>query len=134
MFPLIFQFLLYVLCSYKALINSTCNSGLYKIYNHSYFLFFELITYHWSFFSYQNICIFLKWKHVKYHAERPKHPFHPGGGNLQISAQGKRHVHLKKKFTLGWNFTPGWISPLLRLTCLLLRKRKCFTLFIRPWC
>ena len=27
-FPLIFQFLLNVLCSYKALINSTCKSGL----------------------------------------------------------------------------------------------------------
>ena len=77
-FPLIFQFPLNVLCSYKALINSTCNSGLYRIYKHSYFLFFQLITYHWSFVSYQNICIFIKWKHVKYHAERSKYPFHPG--------------------------------------------------------
>ena len=77
-FPLIFQFPLNVLCSYKALINSTCNSGLYRIYKHSYFLFFQLIAYHWSFVSYQNICIFIKWKHVKYHAERSTYPFHLG--------------------------------------------------------
>ena len=46
-FPLNFQFPL-VLCSYKALINSTCNSDLYKIYTHSYFPFFQLINYHQS--------------------------------------------------------------------------------------
>ena len=78
MFPLIFQFPVNVLCSYKALINSTCNSVLYRIYKHSYFLFFKRITYHWSFVSYQNICIFIKWKHVKYHAEGSKYPFHLG--------------------------------------------------------
>ena len=77
-FPLIFQFPLNVLCSYKALINSTCNSGLYRIYKYSYFLFFQLITYHWSFVSYQNIYIFIKWKQVKYPAERSKYPFHHG--------------------------------------------------------
>ena len=106
-FPLIFQFPLNVLCSYKALINSTCNSGLYRIYKHSYFLFFQLITYHWSFVSYQNICISIKWKHIKYHAERSKYPFQVKGTWSQ------------KKFTQGWNFTPGWISTRLRVTCLL---------------
>ena len=94
-FPLTFQFPLNVLCSYKALINSTCNSGLYRIYKHSYFLFFQLITYHWSFVSYQNICIFIKWKHVKYHAERSKYPF-PRGKNFPFSARGERRVYLKK--------------------------------------
>ena len=39
-FPSIFQFPLNVSCSYKALINSTCSSGLYRIYKSSYFLFF----------------------------------------------------------------------------------------------
>ena len=77
MFPLIFHFSLNVLFSYKALINSTCNSGLCRIYKHNHFLFFQFIIYHWSFVSYQNICIFVKWKHVKYHAERSKYPFHP---------------------------------------------------------
>ena len=76
-FALIVQFPLNVLCSYKALINSTCISGLYRIYKHSHF-FFQIITYHWPFVSYQNICIFIKWKHVKYHAERSKYQFHPG--------------------------------------------------------
>ena len=89
-FSLIFQFPLHVLCSYKALINSTCNSGLYRIYKHSYFLFFQLITYHWSFASYQNICIFIKWKHVRYHAERPKYPFHPGVERLILRYIGLR--------------------------------------------
>ena len=46
-FSLIFPFPL-VLCSYKALINSTSISDLYKIYTHSYFLFFQLINYHCS--------------------------------------------------------------------------------------
>ena len=77
-FPLIFQFPLNVLRICKASINSTCNSGLYRIYKHTFFLFFQFITYHWSFVSYQNICIFIKWKYVKYHPERSKYPFHLG--------------------------------------------------------
>ena len=95
-FPLIFEFPLYVLCSYKALINSTCNSGLYRIYKHSYFLFFQLIAYHWSFVSYQNICIFIK--RVKYHAERSKNQFHPGWKFSVFSLRWKARVS-QKKFT-----------------------------------
>ena len=95
-FPLIFQFPLHVLCSYKALINSTCNSGLYRIYKHSYFLFFQLIAYHWSFVSYQNICIFIK--RVKYHAERSKNQFHPGWKFPVFSLRWKARVS-QKKFT-----------------------------------
>ena len=104
MFPLIFQFFLNVLCSYKTIRNTTCSCGLYRIYKHSYFLFFHLITHHWSFASYQNICIFIKWKHVKYHAERSKYPF-PRGENFQFSARGERYVYLKKWKHPGVNFT-----------------------------
>ena len=92
-FPLIFQFPLNVLCSHKVLLNSTCNSGLDRIYKHSYF-FLQLTAYQWSFASYQNICIFIKWKHVKYHAERSKYPF-------QFSARGERYVYLKKSSPQG---------------------------------
>ena len=110
MFPLIFQFPLNVLCSYKALINSTCNSGLYRIYKHSYFLFFQLITYHWPFVSYQNICIFIKWKHVKYHAERSKYPFHLGVETFSYQPKVKgtcisKKVYPALKFHPRVNFT-----------------------------
>ena len=104
MFPLIFQFPLNVLCSYKAVINSTCNSGLHRIYKHSYFLFFQLKTYHWSF----KISVFYKMKHVKYHAERSKYPFTLGSKFSVFSPRLKVRV-LKK----------SWISPRLRVTCLL---------------
>ena len=46
-FPLIFQFSRNVLCRYKALIKSTCNSGLHRIFKHSLIFFFsslQLIT------------------------------------------------------------------------------------------
>ena len=100
-FPLIFQFPLNVLCSYKALINSTCNSGLYRIYKYSYFLFFQLTTYHWSFVSYQNICIFIKWKHVNHHAERSKYPIHPG---VNFTSPTCNMPHTEKKQVLYMNY------------------------------
>ena len=112
MFPLIFQFALSVLCSYKALIISTCNSGLYGIYKHSYFLFFQHITYHWAFVSYQNICIFLKWKHVKYHAERWKYAFQPGVEIFSFQPEVKGTCISKKKFTPGWIHSPTCNMPL----------------------
>ena len=78
-FPLIFRFPLNVLCRYKALINSTCNSGLYRIYKHNYFLFFPAYSLSLIFCKLsQNICIFIIWRDVKCHAERSRYPFHPG--------------------------------------------------------
>ena len=112
-FPLIFKFPLNVLCSYKVLINSTCNSGLHRIYKHSYFLFFQLITYHWSFVSYQNICIFIKWKHVKYHAERSKYPFHPGVEIFSFQPEVK-DTCISKKIHPGVNFTSPTCNMPLR--------------------
>ena len=111
-FPLIFQFPLSSLYSHKALINSTCNSGLYRIYKRSCCFFFQLITYHWSFVSYQNICIFIKWKHVKYHAERSKYPFYAGVEifSFQPEVKGMRiskKIHPRVKF-----ISPTYNMPL----------------------
>ena len=109
-FTLIFQFALNVLRSYKALINSTCNSGLCRIY----FLFFQLTTYHWSFVSFQNICIFIKWKHAKYHAERSKYPFHVGVGIFSFQPEVKGTCN-SKKINFGVNFTSRTVTRLLDL-------------------
>ena len=76
------------------------------------FFFFQLITYHWHFVSYRNIRIFIKWKHVKYHPESSKYPFHPGVEFSVFSPRWKIRISQK-------SLTPGWISPGLRVTCLL---------------
>ena len=87
MFPLSFQFSMF----HKAVkVLTDLLQPLVKNIKHSYF-FLTIsshckikpipcnitITYHWSFLSvtpYHNICIFIKWKHLKYHAENPFHP------------------------------------------------------------
>ena len=69
--------------------------------------------------SYQNICIFIKWKHVKYHAERSKYPFHPGVEIFSFQPEVKGTCISKK-------IHPGWISPRLRVICLYL----CFFMLV----
>ena len=93
--------------------------GLYRIYKHSYFLFFQLITYHWFFVSYQNICIFIKWKHVKYPAERSKYPFYPRGEifSFQPDVKGtcfSKKIHPGLKFNPWENFTSPTCNMPLR--------------------
>ena len=112
-FPLIFKFPLNVLCSYKVLINSTCNSGLYRIYKHSYFLFFPAYNLSLIFCQLSEYLYFYKMKTCKkYHAERSKYPFHPAVDIFSFQPEVKGTFISKK-------FTPGWISPRLRVTCLL---------------
>ena len=111
MLPLIFQFPPNVLCSYKALINSIWS--LYRIYKHSYFL----ISYQNA--SYQNICIFIKWKHLKYHAERSKYPFHPGVEIFSFQPEVKgtcisKKIHPGLKFHPRVNFTSPTCNMPLR--------------------
>ena len=72
--------------------------------------FFQLKTYHWAFVIYQNICIFIKWKHVKYHVERSKYSFHPRVEifSFQLEVKGtciSKKIHPKLKFHPGVNFT-----------------------------
>ena len=83
------------------------------------FFFFQLITYHWFFVSYQNICIFIKWKHVKY-AERSKYPFHPGVEIFSFQPEVKgtcisKKIHHGLKFHPGVNFTSPTCNMSLRL-------------------
>ena len=95
-FPLIFQFPLYVRCSYKALINSTCNSGLYRIYKHSYFLFFPAYNLSLIFCQLSEYLYFHKMKTCKISSRKVKISISPRSGNFQFSARGKRYVYLKK--------------------------------------
>ena len=100
-FPLIFQFPLNVLCSYKALINSTCNSGLYRIYKHSYFLFFPAYNLSLIFCQLSEYLYFYKMKTCKkYHAERSKYPFHPAVDIFSFQPEVKG-TFISKKFTPG---------------------------------
>ena len=125
MFSLIFRFPFNVLWSYKALINSTCNRGLHRIYKHSFFLFFQLIAYHWSFVIYQNICIFIKWKLVKYHTERSQYQFHPVVEIFSFQPEVKGTC-ISKKIHPGLKFHPGVIftSPTCNMP-LRLKPEKC---------
>ena len=82
MFPLIFQFPLNVLCSYKALINSTCNSGLYRIYKHSYFLFFPAYNLSLIFCQLSEYLYFYKMKTCKISCRKVKMSISPRGGNF----------------------------------------------------
>ena len=77
-FPLIFQFPLNFLCSFKSANKPylQCTSTAIFFFS-SLYLIISLITDLLSVISYQNIYIFIKWKHIKYHAERSKYPFHP---------------------------------------------------------
>ena len=94
-FPLIFQFPLNVLCSYKALIHSTCNSGLYRTCKHSKFFF---SAYHLSliFCQLSEYLYFYKMKTCKISCRQVKISISPRVGNFQFSARGERYVYLKK--------------------------------------
>ena len=96
MFRLIFQFPLNVLCSYKAIINRTCNSGLYRIYKHSYFLFFPAYNLSLIFCQLSEYLYFYKMKTCKISCRKVKISISPQGGYFQLSARGERYVYLKK--------------------------------------
>ena len=69
--------------------------------------------------SYQNICIFIKWKHVKYHAERSKYQFHPGVKIFSFQPELKgtcisKRIHPGLKFHPGVNFTSPTCNMPLR--------------------
>ena len=105
-FPLIFQFPLNVLYIYKALIDSTRKSGLYRIYKHSYFLFFPAYNLSLNFCQLSEYLYFYKMKTCKISCRKVKIPISPLGGNFQFLAQGERHVYLKKVYP-GLKFHPG---------------------------
>ena len=116
-FPLIFQFSHNVLCTYKALIKSTCNSGLHRIFKHSLIFFFsslQLITdlienleaQLFSFFQAYNLSLifcqlseylcFYRMKAGKISCRKVKISISPRSKNVQFSAPGERYVYLKK--------------------------------------
>ena len=118
-FPLIFQFPLNVLRSYNALIKSAYNSGLYRIYKHSYFLFF-FPAYNLSLSFCQLSEYFYKMKVCKISCRKVKISILPGGGIFQFSARGERYVYLKKnyprlKFYPKVNFTSPTCNMPLRI-------------------
>ena len=82
-FSLIFQFSLNVLCSYKGLINSTCNSGLYRIYRHSYFIFFPAYNFSLIFCQLSEYLYFYKMKTCKLSCRKVK---------ISISPRGEFHL------------------------------------------
>ena len=118
MFALIFQILFNVLCSYKAL-TVLATAPYIESISTAIFFFFQLITYHWSFASFQNICIFVKMETCKISCRKVKISISLRGGNFQFSARGERYMYLKNKFTPGWNLSPGLIPPRVGVTCLL---------------
>ena len=116
-FPLIFQFSHNVLFSYKALINSTCSSGLHRIFKHSLTFFFsslQLITdlienleaQLFSFFQAYNLSLifcqlseylcFYRMKAGKISCRKVKISVLPRSKNVQFSARGESYVYLKK--------------------------------------
>ena len=126
MFRLIFQFSHNVLCSYKALINSTCNSGLHRIFKHSLIFFFsslQLITdliedleaQLFSFFPVYNLSLifcqlseylcFYRMKAGKISCRKVKISISPQSKNVQFSARGERYV-ISKKIQPGLKFHP----------------------------
>ena len=114
-FFLILQFPLDALCSYKALINSICNSGSYKIHKHSYFLFFPAYNLLLIFCQLPEYLYFYKMKTCKTSSRKVKITISPRGGNFQFSARGEMYVYLKKKKIIpGVNFTSPTCNVLLR--------------------
>ena len=57
---------------------STAFSTFHVIVKYNSLLVISFVTDVLSVITYQNIRIFIKWKHSKYHAERSKYPFYPG--------------------------------------------------------
>ena len=81
-FPLIFQLPLDVLCSYKALINSTCNSGLHRICKQSHFLYFPAYNLSLIFCQLSEYLYFYKMKTCKISCRKVKISISPGGENF----------------------------------------------------
>ena len=128
-FPLIFQFLLNVPYSCKSA--NILAPVAYKEAISTAVSFFSslslitlLMTDILSVITYQNICVFIKWKHIKYHAERSKYPFHPGEEMFSFQPEVKGTCVLKKSHP-GVNFTSPTCNisvtlPLLSIHSLML--------------
>ena len=99
-FPLIFQFPLSVLCSYKALINSTCSSAYIESISTAIF-FFSSFNLSLMFRQLSEYLYFYKSKTCKISCRKIKISIPPRGGNFQFSARGERYVYLKKKSPRG---------------------------------